>query len=125
MTSINSQIYMTMPKQAPKRLSENTGTTFSVIMPPFSSRGGHNYGNYCTVKFTFKISIVLQLNDPTSKNVFFLIILRLPYDIKHFFEVIQSHGPQYEPHISISLLGNVFYKRKNQIFPFSFIFCLV
>ena len=39
-TSINSQIYMTMPKQAPKKLSENTGTTFSVIMPPFSSRGG-------------------------------------------------------------------------------------
>ena len=39
-TSINSQIYMTMPKQAPKKLSENTGTTFSVIMPPFTSRGG-------------------------------------------------------------------------------------
>ena len=40
MTSINSQIYMTKPKQAKKELSENTGTTFSAIMPPFTSRGG-------------------------------------------------------------------------------------
>ena len=39
-TSINSQIYMTMPKQGPKKLSKNTGTTFSVIMPPFTPRGG-------------------------------------------------------------------------------------
>ena len=39
-TSINSQIYMTKPKQAKKELSENTGTTFSAIMPPFTSRGG-------------------------------------------------------------------------------------
>ena len=38
--SINSQIYMTKPKQARKTLSENTGKTFSVIMPPFSSKGG-------------------------------------------------------------------------------------
>ena len=38
--SINSQIYMTKPKQAQKTLSENTGKTFSVIMPPFSSKGG-------------------------------------------------------------------------------------
>ena len=38
--SINSQIYMTKSKQARKTLSENTGKTFSVIMPPFSSRGG-------------------------------------------------------------------------------------
>ena len=38
--SINSQIYMTKPKQAKKTLSENTGKTFSVIMPPFSSKGG-------------------------------------------------------------------------------------
>ena len=37
---INSQIYMTTPKQAPNKLSENIGKTFSVIMPPFSSRGG-------------------------------------------------------------------------------------
>ena len=33
--SINSQIYMTKPKQARKTLSENTGKTFSVIMLPF------------------------------------------------------------------------------------------
>ena len=38
--SINSQIYMTKPKQAQTTLSENTGKTFFVIMPPFSSRGG-------------------------------------------------------------------------------------
>ena len=31
---------MTKPKQAQKTLSENTGKTFSVIMPPFSSKGG-------------------------------------------------------------------------------------
>ena len=31
---------MTKPKQARKTLSENTGKTFSVIMPPFSSKGG-------------------------------------------------------------------------------------
>ena len=47
--SINSQIYMTKPKQARKTLSENTEKTFSVIMPPLSSKGGgHNCGNYCT-----------------------------------------------------------------------------
>ena len=50
--SINSQIYMTKPKQARKTLSENTGKTVSVIMPPFSSKGGgHNYGNDCTMVF--------------------------------------------------------------------------
>ena len=38
--SINSQIYMTMPKQAQKTLSENTEKTFSANMPPFSSKGG-------------------------------------------------------------------------------------
>ena len=38
--SINSQIYMTKPKQARKTLPENTGKAFSVIMPPFSSKGG-------------------------------------------------------------------------------------
>ena len=38
--SINSQIYMTKPKQAQKTLSENTEKTFSVIIPPFSSKGG-------------------------------------------------------------------------------------
>ena len=51
-TSINSQIYMTKPKQAKKELSENTGTTFSAIMPPFTSRGkggGHNCGNDSTL----------------------------------------------------------------------------
>ena len=47
-TPINSQMYMTKPKQVQKKLSENTGKTFSVIMPPFTSRGGHIYGNYCT-----------------------------------------------------------------------------
>ena len=39
-TSINSQMYMTKPKQVQKKHSENTGKTFSVIMPPFTSRGG-------------------------------------------------------------------------------------
>ena len=39
-TPINSQMYMTKPKQVQKKLSENTGKTFSVIMPPFTSRGG-------------------------------------------------------------------------------------
>ena len=47
MTPINSQMYMTKPKQVQKKLSENTGKTFSVIMPPFTSRGGgiitHHY----------------------------------------------------------------------------------
>ena len=38
--SINSQIYMTMSKQAQKTLSENTEKTFSANMPPFSSKGG-------------------------------------------------------------------------------------
>ena len=48
-TPINSQMYMTKPKQVQKKLSENTGKTFSIIMPPFTSRGGgHNCGNYCT-----------------------------------------------------------------------------
>ena len=48
-TPINSQMYMTKPKQVQKKLSENTGKTFSVIMPSFTCRGGgHNYGNYCT-----------------------------------------------------------------------------
>ena len=43
-TPINSQMYnvrdhLTKPKQVQKKLSENTGKTFSVIMPPFTSRG--------------------------------------------------------------------------------------
>ena len=38
-TPINSQMYMTKPKQVQKKLSENTGKTFSVIMTPFTSRG--------------------------------------------------------------------------------------
>ena len=46
---INSQIYMTTPKQAPNKLSENIGKTFSVIMPLFHPGWGHNYGNYCTL----------------------------------------------------------------------------
>ena len=33
-------MYMTKPKQVQKKLSENTGKTFSVIMPPFTSRRG-------------------------------------------------------------------------------------
>ena len=33
-------MYMTKPKQVQKKLSENTGKTFFVIMPPFTSRGG-------------------------------------------------------------------------------------
>ena len=39
-TPINSQMYMTKPKQVQKKLSENTGKTFSVIMPSFTCRGG-------------------------------------------------------------------------------------
>ena len=32
-------MYMTKPKQVQKKLSENTGKTFSVIMPSFTCRG--------------------------------------------------------------------------------------
>ena len=39
-TPINYQMYMTKPKQVQKKISENSGKTFSVIMPPFTSRGG-------------------------------------------------------------------------------------
>ena len=39
-TPINSQMYMTKPKQVQKKISENTGKTFSVIMPSFTCRGG-------------------------------------------------------------------------------------
>ena len=39
-TPINSQMYMTKPKQVQKKLSENTGKTFSVIVPSFTCRGG-------------------------------------------------------------------------------------
>ena len=39
-TLINSQMYLTKPKWAPKNFSENKGKTFPAIMPPFSSRGG-------------------------------------------------------------------------------------
>ena len=38
-TPINSQMYMTKPKQVQKKLSDNTGKTFSVIMPSFRCRG--------------------------------------------------------------------------------------
>ena len=38
-TPINSQMYMTKPKQVQKELLENTGKTFSVIMPSFTCRG--------------------------------------------------------------------------------------
>ena len=62
--SINSQIYMTKPKQAQKTLSENTGKTFSVIMPPFHPRGGHNYGNDCTGE---------RLDDQVLARHFFLL----------------------------------------------------
>ena len=49
--SINSQIYMTKPKQAQKTLSENTGKTFSVIMPPFSSKGGAKLRKWLYLEF--------------------------------------------------------------------------
>ena len=49
MTPINSQMYINKPKQVQKKLSENTGKTFSVIMPSFTCKGGgHIYGNYST-----------------------------------------------------------------------------
>ena len=38
-TPINSHMYMTKPKQVQKTLPENTGKTFSVIMPSFTCRG--------------------------------------------------------------------------------------
>ena len=56
-TPINSQMYMTKPKQVQKKLSENTGKTFSVIMPSFTCRGGHIYGNYCTVSCFIYIAL--------------------------------------------------------------------
>ena len=52
--SINSQIYMTKPKKARKTLSENTGKTFSVIMPPFSSKGGAQLRKWLYFVFMFK-----------------------------------------------------------------------
>ena len=65
--SINSQIYMTKPKQAQKTLSENTGKTFSLIMPPFSSKGGgHNYGNDCTKM----VALLLKCKCETRANIF-------------------------------------------------------
>ena len=56
MTPTNSQMYMTKPKQVQKKLSENTGKTFFVIMPPFTSRGGHNYENDCTATSLFTLN---------------------------------------------------------------------
>ena len=76
--SINSQIYMTKPKQARKTLSENTGKTFSVIMPPFSSKGGHNYGNDCTNNKTTSLGrsnwneVRIMWKDPFWVKVFLL-----------------------------------------------------
>ena len=58
--SINSQIYMTKPKQAQKTLSENTGKTFSVIMPPFSSKGGG--GTITEMTVHVKYYLIVQLN---------------------------------------------------------------
>ena len=46
-----------------KKLSENTGKTFPVIMPPFTSRGGHNYGNDCTVFVVEKLNWTQLLEE--------------------------------------------------------------
>ena len=74
-TLINSQMYMTKPKQVQKKLSENTGKTFSVIMPPFTSRGGgHNYGNDCTRRtFSKKGSLGWVLSQHCK--IMFLVVL--------------------------------------------------
>ena len=60
-TPINSQMYMTKPKQVQKKLSENTGKTFSVIMPSFTCRGGHIYGNYSKVRSPIPSPLPLKM----------------------------------------------------------------
>ena len=53
-------MYMTKPKQVQKS-SENTGKTFSVIMPPFTSRGGRGGGiiTEMTVQLSFEGALAL------------------------------------------------------------------
>ena len=60
--SINSQIYMTKPKQAQKTLSENTGKTFSVIMPPFSSKGGGKITEMTVLLIIHILESAIKLN---------------------------------------------------------------
>ena len=72
----SSQMYMTKPKQIQKKISENTGKTFSVIMPPFTSRGGHNYGNDCTKSIFFLHSLVYLGKPSRGKSDVFLNIVQ-------------------------------------------------
>ena len=54
-TPINSQMYMTKPKQVQKKLSENTGKTFSVIMPSFTCRGWAYLRKLLYTKYTYDL----------------------------------------------------------------------
>ena len=58
-TPINSQMYMTKPKQVQKKLSENTGKT---LCPLLHAGGGHIYGNYCTCLVLAFLVLIRSIN---------------------------------------------------------------
>ena len=63
-TPINSQMYMTKPKQVQKKLSENTGKTFSVIMPSFTCRG---WAYLRKLLYSMKVTGTFQ--DPLDRQI--------------------------------------------------------
>ena len=60
---------MTKPKQARKTLSENTGKTFSVIMPPFSSKGGAQLRKWLYLKESNAHKKSSFFSNQSRKNV--------------------------------------------------------
>ena len=63
-TPINSQMYMTKPNKSKKKISENTGKTFFVIMPSFTWRG-----------WAYLRKLLYFLEDNISKNAKIELIL--------------------------------------------------
>ena len=85
-------MYMTKPKQVQKKLSENTGKAFSVIMPSFTCRGGHIYGNYCTTKDEYS-NVNLNTRVTSIAGITSFADYALPSQVLQPRLPVQSGGP--------------------------------
>ena len=67
-TPINSQMYMTKPKQVKKKTLRKYWENFTVIMPPFTSRGGGGKITEMTVTFILNLQLHLASAIYDFKN---------------------------------------------------------
>ena len=104
-TPINSQMYMTKPKQVQKKLSENTGKTFSVIMPSFTCRG---WAYLRKLLYLFKTKLVVSgmvVSEPSRP-------------LKNWIPISNVHCPQRaKMRTGIVTKNNI--KKHYQYYPFT------